>query len=259
MQPFRSLVTKMFRRMPAGHIDPDLVVAMGTAIQAGLKEKNSDLDDVVLTDVCPYSLGTDVVNHNDPSGKQGGLFLPIIERNCTVPISIQKTLFTAADNQTRINIGVYQGESRLVKNNVFLGELEVAVPKGPKGQESVNVRYSYDMNGLLEVDVEVCSIGKKSSKTIINAPGSLEEKDIEAAKEKLSKLKFHPRETEENRAIIARAERMYESALEDKRQYLQELIAQFEAVLEKQILRDIEKARQQITERLDQLDNDRFF
>lgn len=259
MQPFRSMVTKMFRRMPAGHIDPDLVVAMGTAIQAGLKEKNSDLDDVVLTDVCPYSLGTDVVNHNDASGKQGALFLPIIERNCTVPISIQKTLFTATDNQTRLNIGVYQGESRLVKNNVYLGELEVTVPKGPKGQESVNVRYSYDMNGLLEVDVEVCSTGKKASKTIINAPGALEEKDIEAAKEKLSKLKFHPRETEENRAVIARAERMYESALEDKRQYLQELITHFEAVLEKQILRDIEKARQQITERLDQLDNDRFF
>lgn len=259
MQPFRSLVTKMFRRMPAGHIDPDLVVAMGTAIQAGLKEKNSDLDDVVLTDVCPYSLGTDVINHNDPSGKHGNLFLPIIERNCTVPISIEKTLVTAADNQTTVSIGIYQGESRLVKNNIFLGDLEVKVPKGPQGQESVNVRYSYDMNGLLEVDVTVNSTGKTASKTIINAPSSLDEKDVQASRDKLNKLKFHPRDSEENRALIARAERMYESALDEQRQMISDLITSFESVLEKQILRDIEHARSQFSERLDRLDSDRFF
>lgn len=259
MQAFRSLVTKMFRRMPSGHIDPDLVVAMGTAIQAGLKEKNSDLDDVVLTDVCPYSLGTGVINEADTSGKQGALFLPIIERNTTVPTSIERSLVSAAKNQTQLSVGIYQGESRLVKNNIFLGDLEVNIPKGPAGQESITVRYSYDMNGLLEVDIKVDSTGATAKKTIINSPDSLTEADIEASRKKLSKLKFHPRESEENRVLIARAERLYESSLDERRDYLSNIISEFEQTLEKQNAREIETCATRLSEILDQMEKDGFF
>ncbi|WP_221799370.1 Hsp70 family protein [Oceanobacter mangrovi] len=259
MLPIRSLVSRMFGRLPAANVDPDLVVAMGTAIQAGLKEKNSDLDDVVLTDVCPYSLGTDVINEHDHDGKQGQLFMPIIERNSTVPTSIEKMVWTAADNQTRILIGVYQGESRLVKNNVYLGELEAPVPRGPRGKESATIRFSYDMNGLLEVDVTITSTGQKVSKAIVNAPGQLSEEEIARARARLSELKFHPRDSEENRLLIARAERLYESLLDDEREYISRMISQFEAVLERQQLNDIRKLREQLSERLDMYESGRYF
>ncbi len=259
MQAFRSLVSKMFRRMPSGHIDPDLVVAMGTAIQAGLKEKSAELKDVVLTDVCPYSLGTEIVNHNDTKGNQGNLFFPIIERNTTVPCSIERSLVTAADNQTEISIGIYQGESRLVKSNIYLGQLDVKVPKAKAGVESITVRYSYDMNGLLEVDVKVDSTGKTVHKTIVNSSDALSEKDILASKKKLDQLKFHPRDSEENRRLVARAERLYESALEERREELGRLISEFEAVLEKQHAKDITIAASRMSEILDALEKDSFF
>lgn len=259
MQVFRSLVSKMFRRMPSGNINPDLVVAIGTAIQSGLKEKNSDLSDVVLTDVCPYSLGTGVLNEADKSNKQGNLFLPIIERNCVVPISIEKTLYTTENNQTDIELNIYQGESRLVKNNIYLGQLNVKVPKAPAGKEAIDVRYSYDMNGLLEIDVTVASTGKLYQKTIVNSPGSLSEKEIEASKKKLSALKFHPRDNAENRNLIARAESLYESALDAQRDYIGQLISEFDQVLEQQNPKDIQQAAEKLNEILEGLEKDDFF
>ena len=256
MLVLRSLISKMFRKVPSGNIDPDLVVAMGAAIQAGLREKNSDLDDVVLTDVCPYSLGTAIVNHNDEGGKQGNIFMPIIERNTVVPVSIERTLCTVSKNQTEMLIEVYQGESRLVKNNIYLGEIATKVPKGPEGQETATVRYSYDMNGLLEIDVTIDSTGKTYHKQIINAPESLTEEEIAAASKKLAELKFHPREHEVNRELVARLERLYESSLGDKRLYINDLMSSFDEVLEKQDPRQIDAAVEKFREILDQLEED---
>ena len=129
---------------------------MGAAIQAGLMMRNEALDDVVLTDVCPYTLGTGVINRDN--SKLGDYFMPIIERNCVVPVSIARQVCTAYDDQTELTIKVYQGENRYVEKNVFLGELNVRVPKGQRGEQAVDIRYSYDMNGLLEVDVTVESL-----------------------------------------------------------------------------------------------------
>ncbi len=259
MHAFRSLITKMFRRMPAGNIDPDLVVAMGAGIQAGLKQKDEDLDDVVLTDVCPYTLGLAIINKSDHANKQGDLFFPIIERNSIVPISVERELCTTSDNQKEVSIDVYQGESRLVKNNVFLGSLSIKVPKNKAGEETITVRYSYDMNGLLEIDVKVDSTGKIHNKVIINSSDSLSKEEIEASKNKLSKLKFHPREKEENRALIARTERLYEVSLGEKRDYISNILSQFEQILEKQNPAEIERAAANLKEILDELESDNLF
>lgn len=260
MFTFRSLISRMFRRMPAGNIDPDLVVAMGAGIQAGLKQKHEDLNDVVLTDVCPYTLGIGIINEGDKSGKQGNLFLPIIERNSIVPVSVvESNLCTTVDNQTKLNIEIYQGESRLVKNNVFLGNLEVKVPKNKAGEETVDVRYSYDMNGLLEVDVIVNSTGKKYHVMILNSVSGLSDKEIEKSRNKLAKLKFHPRESEENRALIARAERLYEVSIGEKRNFISGIISQFEQVLEKQNPSEIDKAMVRLKEIIEELENDNLF
>ena len=183
---FRSMVGKMFGRLPSCHLDPDTVVALGATIQAGLLARGEGLDDVVLTDVCPYTLGTGIINEDNPS--LGDYFLPIIERNSVVPISVERRLSTASDGQTRITVKVYQGENRLVEKNVQLGEMEVQVPKGARGQESVTVRYSYDMNGLLEVDVTVTSTGKTYHKLIEHSPGGLSEEEKAHSRERLASL-----------------------------------------------------------------------
>ncbi|WP_444957178.1 Hsp70 family protein [Microbulbifer sp. ZKSA002] len=254
MAQFRSMVGRMFGRLPACHLDPDTVVAMGAAIQAGLKEKNSALDDIVLTDVCPYTLGTGVINEDNP--QLGAYFMPIIERNTVVPVSVVRRVWTARDDQTQLCVDVYQGENRLVSKNVYLGEMTVPVPKKPKGEEAADIRYTYDMNGLLEVDVTVVSTGKTFNKLIEFTPGALSDVQKAEALQKLTKLKFHPREDEKNQAIIARGERLYESSLGEQREYIAQLLSSFDSVLERQNPTEIIKARTEVSEILDRLDGE---
>jgi len=176
-----------------------------------------------------------------------------------VPVSIERSLQTVEKNQTEIRLTIFQGESRLVKNNIYLGELNIKVPKNDAGKETITVRYSYDMNGLLEVDVTVDSTGKTHNKTIINSPTALSEKEIIASRKKLEGLKFHPRDSEENRHLIARAERLYESSLENKREYIGNLLTEFDRVIETQHFEDIKKESDNLKEVLDQLEQDDIF
>lgn len=255
MKLFRSTVARLFGRFPSHHLDPDQAIAIGAAIQAALVAKDSALDDVVLTDVCPYTLGTEV---NGPDGTSGGYFLPIIERNSVVPISIVRALETVHDNQRQVLVRIYQGENRRVEKNIFLGELHVDIPKAPAGQEKLDVRYSYDMNGLLEVEVTVRSNGKAQKKIIEQAPGALSESDKKKSLERLASLKFHPRENEVNRALLAKGERLYETSLGDRREYIGRIMSEFDRLLDKQQPLEIEKARKKLEEILGELDTEEW-
>ena len=255
LQLFRQVIAQLFRRMPSTHLDPDLVVAMGAAIQAGLKSKDKDLDDVVLTDVAPYSLGIAVV---DDSG-QGRMFHPIIERNSTVPVSRVDSFFTVHDKQHVINVDIYQGENRQVERNVSLGCLEVKVPQKPAGEESIEVRFSYDTNGLLEVDVKVVSTGEVHNKMIVNNAINISDDALKASKAKLAKIKFHPREDEDNRILLARGERLFEESLGDKRKQIGSIISEFEKVLASQDAFEIKKAQAKVKELLDAFEQEDVF
>lgn len=254
MVALRSMVSKMFSRLPSCHLDPDTVVAMGAVIQAGMIHRGEGLEDIVLTDVCPYTLGTGVVNRDAP--ERGDYFLPIIERNSMVPTSIVSQVCTAHDNQTELLIQVYQGESRFVEKNILLGELSAQVPRAKEGQEAVDIRYSYDMNGLLEVDIKVISTGECFSKVIHNSPGALSETDMEQSRNRLKALKFHPREREENLLVLARAERIYEMSLGQRRELVAVLLADFERSLESQNLIDITRKRVALNESLDRVEGE---
>lgn len=254
-----NLVAHLFKKMPARNIDPDLVVAMGAGIQAGLCSKDEALNDVVLTDVCPFTLGIAIVNHSANSSRQGELFSPIIERNSIVPVSRVNDYCTVSDNQEEIGIQVYQGESRLVKNNVYLGEIDVKVKAAPAGQEVVDVRFSYDMNGLLEVDVKVISTGEKQNLVINNSAQKLSDEDIQASRKKLAKLKIHPRNDEVNQHLLMRAEKLYESSTGELREHINHAISQFEATLDKQNLNEISQYQKEFAHYLDDLEKHNLF
>jgi len=256
LAPFRSMVGKMFGRLPSCHLDPDTVVAMGAAIQAGLVMRDEALDDVVLTDVCPFTLGTASLSGYNSTDLT---YVPIIERNCVVPISIVRRLYTAHNNQRRLTVEVYQGESVDITRNIFLGKLTVRVPKGPAGQEAVDVRYTYDVNGILEVDVAVVSTGVTNQLVIERAPGAMSEAEKQQARAKLAQLKFHPREGEENRALLARAERIFESSLGERREFTGQLLDKFNYVLDRQLPEEIADFSEKMKTLLDQLENERWF
>lgn len=249
----RQTVTKLFQRLPLRTINPDETIARGAAIQAALKARDAALEEVVLTDVMPYSLGV-IISELINGRRFGDRFSPIIERNTPVPVSRVESYNTIADNQTQILFDIRQGESPVGSENMALGKLDIAVPPKPAGQVSVNVRISYDANGMLEVEVKDEHQQLMASTIIQPAGTSMGADDIAQALERLRALKQHPRDQQENIYLIARAKRLYEDRLGDQRQWLQTWIAQFEMALDTQDAKEVARARDEFRAALDGLD-----
>ena len=249
----RRFVAKLFRRIPNALLDPDQAVALGAALQCGMKARDREIRETVLTDVCPFTLGTEVVMYNG-SFDEPGHYLPIIERNTVIPVSRTQTVYTASDNQTRVNVKILQGESRLADNNLLLGELSLPVPPGPKGKESVDITYTYDVNALLEVEVLVSSTGARRKVIIQNEQNRLTDQEAEARLEALQYLKQSPRQEEANRLQLLRGERLYEETTALDRERIDRAITDFEAVLRRQDRTEIERARKTLTKLLDEIE-----
>jgi molecular chaperone HscC len=254
----RRLVAKLFARLPAGHIDPDRVVALGAAVQAGLKARDAALKDVVMTDVCPYTLGIQVAKRITHDRYEAGHYMPIIERNTVIPASRVQTVTTLGDFDREVTLEVSQGEGRLVKDNVALGSLRVPVQPKPAGEEAIDVRFTYDINGLLEVEATVQSTKQVHSVVIEGNPGVLTPKEIAARLAALAELKIHPREKTENRALLARAERLYQERLGEVRHAIEQHTMAFERALATQDPRQIEQSRTQLSVVLDRLEGDPY-
>lgn len=254
----RKLVSRMFGRFPAMNLNPDEAIALGAAIQAGLKMRDSALDEVVMTDVAPYSLGTAVSRQIGPNQFDAGHFLPIIERNSTVPVSRTKVVTTLVDNQNEISVTIFQGESRLVKDNVFLGKIDFPIPVKKAGEVAIEIRFTYDISGVLEAEATVVETGDKHKVMIVENPGVMTAEQMQQRMLELADLKIHPRDQMENRTLVAHADRLYEQSLGDVRGFLSHHIAQFQAVLETQDLDQIRHARANLKKILQQIEHESF-
>lgn len=258
MPLIRRLVTTMFGRFPAIDLDPDAVVALGAAVQAGLKARDRALSEVVMTDVSPYSLGVEVSRRLSAHDASHGHFDPIIERNSPVPLSRVKRYHPMAPGQTEMHLNVFQGEARLVKDNIHLGELRLVLPPGPHEESGVDVRFTYDVDGLLQVEATIVKTQETSTLLIQGQAGSLSEEDIAQRLQALAELKIHPREKLENRTLLARAERLYEQLRGDAREQLGMRIFAFERLLATQDDRLIAPQRRGFEQLLDHIERDSF-
>ena len=250
----RRFVTRLFGRIPGMLVDPDEAVALGAALQCGMKARDQEIQEVVLTDVCPFTLGTEIVVNNGVF-EETGHYLPIIERNTVIPVSRTQTVYTAHDNQTRVNVKILQGESRMAYNNLLLGELSVPVPPGPKGKEAVDITYTYDVNALLEVEVFVHSTGVRRKMIVQNEQNRISEEEAAARLEKLQYLKQNPRDEEANRLQLLRGERLYEES-PGKRPMIDRALMAFEQALSRQDRTELTQARKQLTRLLDEIEYD---
>jgi molecular chaperone HscC len=253
MPMFRRMISRLFRQLPLSTIDPDEVVGRGACVRAGLIAGGVGLEEHVLTDVAPFTLGVGISNKT-PAGLIEGLFLPLIERNSTIPTSRSHTLSTLFDNQERILVRIYQGESRFVRDNAYLGEITAPVPKGAAGREKIDVRFTYDDSGLLEVDVTVLSNGMRRNLVIEGNPGLLSNEERGKRLADFEALKIHPREESVNAAVAARALRVFEETIGDTRLIVTGALDAFLAALESQRGEEIEAARVALTALLDRIE-----
>lgn len=251
----RRFVSRLFRSIPDTNINPDEAVAMGAAIQAAMKERKESIKEVILTDVCPFTLGTEVVREWEDGIYESGIFCPIIDRNTVIPTSRTERVYTAHDNQKSLRINVLQGESRFAANNLSLGEILVDVPVGKKGEEAVDITYTYDVNSILEVEVKVVSTDKIVKKVFKGRNVDLSEEEIKERFETLSYLKIHPRDREENKYLLYLGERIYEESLGDMRYMVLEELHKYEAALDTYDNGKIEQAKQEFKKFLESVND----
>ncbi len=247
----RRFVARLFGRMPNASVNPDEVVAVGAAIQAAMKDRNEAVREVILTDVCPFTLGTEVVVEKADHQYEPGHFLPIIERNTVIPASRTKRLFTVHDDQTRILIEILQGESRFAVNNTRLGKLELEVPAAPAGKEAIDVTYTYDINAILEVMAKIVSTGEVEKVIIKNQDNMMSDAQIAERMEMLSYLKIPPREQEANKLLLFKGERLFEESLGEERELVEYYLRSFELALDTQDPDRIREAQTEFKQFLD--------
>lgn len=250
----RRFVSRLFKTLPDTNINPDEAVALGAAIQGAMKERKEAIKEVILTDVCPFTLGTEVVREWEKGRFENGVFCPIIDRNTVIPASRTERLYTVRDNQNKIRVHVLQGESRFAANNLSLGELMIDIPQAKAGEEAVDVTYTYDINSILEVEVKSVSTQKVTKQVFKGSQVNLTDEEIKERFETLSYLKIHPRDREENKYLLLRGERIYEESIGDKRLYVEQALHEYEKALNTYDQGKIEDAKRTFREFLAEME-----
>merc|ERR1712111_268482 len=168
MPKVQETVESFFGKKPSRGVNPDEVVAMGAAIQAGVLK--GDVKDILLLDVTPLSLGIETL---------GGVFTRLISRNTTIPTKKSQVFSTAADNQTQVEIKVHQGEREMAADNKMLGQFQlVGIPPAPRGVPQVEVTFDIDANGIVNVHARDKGTGKEQQ-IVIQSSGGLSKDQIE--------------------------------------------------------------------------------
>ncbi|MDM5100059.1 heat shock 70 family protein [Aeromonas salmonicida] len=221
----QQTAVRLLGRFGRHDLDPDRVVAIGAAIQAACRLRDSAVEELIMTDVCPFTLGIEV-----SQGDQHGIFSPILERNTVVPASRVERYRSGHEQQKAVSISIYQGERFWVRDNLHVDNLEIPLPTG-KGIQEVDVRFSYDINGMLEVDVTLVSTSELFQKVIDRSPAGVTEERKRESRERLARLKHHPRDALPNLTLSERLEQLYEESTGNERRQIEQWLLQFERVL----------------------------
>jgi len=241
---------ELMGRRPVVAGNPDYMVAEGAGICAGIKSRREELRDMVMTDVCPFSLGIAVCND---VRDQNPHMATMIARSSMLPVSRSETFCTLSDNQTHIRLRIYQGEGYYASENRQLGELTVRVPAGPAGKHSAFVTFAYDINGILHVDAE-SSGGDRQETVIMNPHVRLSEEELREKVEELRKLRYVAGGSEEDHLLMAKAERLYEELLGSEREEAARILDAYRRIIRKGSAIEREKIRSQARMRLDALE-----
>ena len=232
------------------HMDSLVVLGLGKYI--GIKQRDENIKDVVVTDICPFSLSTSTYNEQNPDLELSTVLIP---KNSVLPTSKKITLRTVHKGQTKVNISVFQGQAMYAKENLFLGQAFIHVPRNMRDYESFDLIYSYDINSMLYVEAIVHST-KEHYIFRVSKGDVLEKVDASIRLDSIKEVSLALYQNNEVDALLARIERIYQEVDEEIQDYLMRLHAEFTKDMET-LINNIQKRKrliQQVSSILDQIE-----
>ena len=230
----------------------DSLVALGLGKYIGIKQRDENIKDVVVTDICPFSLSTSTYNEQNPDLELSTVLIP---KNSVLPTSKKMTLRTVHKGQTKVNISVFQGQAMYAKENLFLGQAFIHVPRNMRDYESFDLIYSYDINSMLYVEAIVHST-KEHYIFRVSKGDVLEKVDASIRLDSIKEVSLALYQNNEVDALLARIERIYQEVDEETQDYLMRLHVEFTKDMET-LINNIQKRKrliQQVSSILDQIE-----
>ena len=232
------------------HMDSLVVLGLGKYI--GIKQRDENIKDVVVTDICPFSLSTSTYNEQNPDLELSTVLIP---KNSVLPTSKKMTLRTVHKGQTKVNISVFQGQAMYAKENLFLGQAFIHVPRNMHDYESFDLIYSYDINSMLYVEAIVHST-KEHYIFRVSKGDVLEKVDASVRLDSIKEVSLGLYQNNEVDALLARIERIYREVDEETQDYLMKLHIEFTKDMES-LINNIQKRKRlinQVSRILDQIE-----
>ena len=230
----------------------DSLVALGLGKYIGIKQRDENIKDVVVTDICPFSLSTSTYNEQNPDLELSTVLIP---KNSVLPTSKKMTLRTVHKGQTKVNISVFQGQAMYAKENLFLGQAFIHVPRNMHDYESFDLIYSYDINSMLYVEAIVHST-KEHYVFRVSKGDVLEKVDASVRLDSIKEVSLGLYQNNEVDALLARIERIYQEVDEETQDYLMKLHTEFTKDMES-LINNIQKRKHlinQVSRILDQIE-----
>ena len=249
---FGDFLEELFGRRPKVAAQPDEIVALGVGLCAGIKERAEDLQDLVMTDVCPFSLGVATYSYRGDKTPHMAVLIP---RSSMLPASHQGTFYTMYDDQRALRFEIYQGEGYFASENLKLGEVEVQVPPGPAREQSATVTFTYDIDGILHVSAR-SSGGDRRDRLILNSNLHLSESEREKVMARISEIELAAQGSQKEQLLLERALRLYEQVPGRRRELVAGLIAQWNTTMDRGSPIERERAYGWIWKQLDALEEE---
>lgn len=230
----------------------DSLVVLGLGKYIGIKQRDENIKDVVVTDICPFSLSTSTYNEQNPDLELSTVLIP---KNSVLPTSKKMTLRTVHKGQTKVNISVFQGQAMYAKENLFLGQAFIHVPRNMHDYESFDLIYSYDINSMLYVEAIVHST-KEHYVFRVSKGDVLEKVDASVRLDSIKEVSLGLYQNNEVDALLARIERIYQEVDEETQDYLMKLHTEFTKDMES-LINNIQKRKRlinQVSRILDQIE-----
>ena len=221
----------------------DSLVALGLGKYIGIKQRDENIKDVVVTDICPFSLSTSTYNEQNPDLELSTVLIP---KNSVLPTSKKMTLRTVHKGQTKVNISVFQGQAMYAKENLFLGQAFIHVPRNMHDYESFDLIYSYDINSMLYVEAIVNST-KEHYIFRVSKGDVLEKVDASVRLDSIKEVSLALYQNNEVDALLARIERIYKEVDEETQDYLMKLHTEFTKDMES-LINNIQKRKRLINQ-----------